>query len=233
MIRKSTTAATVAMALMLTAEPPALARSALLARGRADARDHHCDRAIALFSQAITEDPADKAAYEARGLCYALDKQKRYDLARADFDAIIRLDPGSGRAFTLRGAAYECEQDYTLASADFARAISLSPDDAQAYTAAAWLMATCPDSKFRNGPKAVEFATRSCDLSSWRLPYTIDTLAAASAEDGKFDDAIKWETKAIETFAHWRDVDASLKLARDRLELYKAHTAYRHSDCDK
>lgn len=92
-------------------------------------------------------------------------------------------------------------------------------------------MATCPDAKFRDGPRAVELATKAGELSSWRLPSLIDTLAAAYAEDGRFDDAKKWESKAIEIWStRWRNVEASIKAGRERLELYEAGKPYREID---
>jgi hypothetical protein len=54
----------------------------------------------------------------------------------------------------------------------------------------------------------------------------IDTLAAAYAEDGKFDDALKWENNAIEIWPRWRAADASIKIAGERIELYKAGKPY-------
>jgi tetratricopeptide (TPR) repeat protein len=215
---------------MLIGTNPIAARSTFLAQGRAAARHRDYDQAIADLTQAIAQDPSDKSAYEARGLCYLRQKEKKYDLARADFDAIIRLDPRNGRAFSLRGLTYLRQYQYAQASADFEQSIALNPDDAQAYNSAAWLMATCPDSKIRNGPKAIEFATKGCEFSSWRLPSLIDTLAAAYANEGKFDDAVKWENQAIEIWSsRWRNVDALLKAARERLELYKAGKPYRET----
>ena len=46
----------------------------------------------------------------------------------------------------------------------------------------AWLLATAPDARFRDGPRAVEHATRACELSGWRDAAALDTLAAAYAE---------------------------------------------------
>jgi tetratricopeptide (TPR) repeat protein len=218
-------------ALTLTHAHSVSARNDLIGQARAAAHAQDYDRAIALVSQAIAQDPSDTAAYEVRAMCYLSEKEKKYDLARADFDSIIRLDPRSGRAYQLRGATYYREHQYANAKADFAKAMGLNPEDPKAYNAAAWLMATCPDAKFRDGPKAIELADKACELTSWRLPSTIDTLAAAYAEDGKFDDAVKSENQAIEIWSsRWRHVDASIKAARERLELYQAGKPFRATD---
>ena len=41
-------------------------------------------------------------------------------------------------------------------------------------------------------------ATKACKLTGWKNPNYLATLAAAFAEAGNFDDAVKWEEKAIE-----------------------------------
>ena len=105
---------------------------------------------------------------------------------------------------------------------DFQIAIKLGPSDAAAHNALAWLQATCPEAAQHNGARAVELATRACELSAWNQAQIIDTLAAAYAECGKFDEAVKWQTKAVQLA---RDKD--LAELRARLELFQKKKAYR------
>ena len=39
----------------------------------------------------------------------------------------------------------------------------------------AWLQATCPEAKARDGKQAVEHATRACELSAWKEAAFLDT----------------------------------------------------------
>ena len=60
----------------------------------------------------------------------------------------------------------------------------------------AWIYATCPDRRFRNGPKAVELARRACELSEWKNAQCRQTLADAYLEAGDLDHAIE-ELRAV------------------------------------
>ena len=74
------------------------------------------------------------------------------------------------------------------------------------------------------GKKAVEYATTACALSAGRYPTAMDTLAAAYAEAGNFEQAIQWETKYLEAPAL---PEKAVRVGKGRLALYQAHEAYR------
>lgn len=61
----------------------------------------------------------------------------------------------------------------------------------------AWLRATCPDPALRNGPEAVRLAEEACALSGWSESNLINTLAAAYAEVGRYEDAVATNRKAV------------------------------------
>jgi hypothetical protein len=86
-----------------------------------------------------------------------------------------------------------------------------------------WLFGTCPKASFRDGKKALEYAIKACEVSEWKDPSSIDTLAAAYPEVGDFEHAIKWEMKYLGTSNLSEKESAD---AKSRLALYQAHRPY-------
>ncbi len=120
-----------------------------------------------------------------------------------------------GEAFSRRG-------DTPTAIRHFKWAMVLEPDLPTALNNLAWIRATHPDAKLRDGAQAVELAERCCKLSGYRLGTTLDTLAAAYAEAGRFDDAVRWQTRAVELAP-----EAGKAELQSRLDLYKTEKPYR------
>jgi tetratricopeptide (TPR) repeat protein len=94
--------------------------------------------------------------------------------------------------------------------------------DAGTYNEIAWLKATCSRDQYRDGKKALEMATRACELTDWKNWQFIDTLSAAYAETSDFARAIQWQTKAIEMAP-----EKEKEPLRVRLKLYQGNKPYR------
>jgi serine/threonine-protein kinase len=112
--------------------------------------------------------------------------------------------------------------DYKAALADHLAALELDPDDAATLNFLAWLRATCPKEEMRDGTLALRDATRACELTEYAAPGYLDTLAAAHAELGRFEDAIRWQEKAVKMVAPDQRPEYEA-----RLELYRAEKPYR------
>jgi protein O-mannosyl-transferase len=78
----------------------------------------------------------------------------------------------------------------------FNAAVKIQPDSPAALDQLAWILATNPDSKLRDGKRAVELAQHACELTENKQADALTTLAAAYAEDGDFPNAIATTQKA-------------------------------------
>lgn len=176
--------------------------------------------AITDLNEAIQRHPEMAPAYYYRADAFR--RQKRYELAIEDLTELLRLDAGAAFAHVARGQLHHLQGDYAQALADFTQALGLQPDDMAANNQMAWLLATCPDQEFRHGEQAVEYAGRACQRTGWELAATLDTLAAAHAECGQFDEAIRRQQQAIDLAEEGTHPEYPVRLA-----LYEAKKPYR------
>jgi tetratricopeptide (TPR) repeat protein len=182
--------------------------------------------AIRLYTKAIASGDLSQenlcAAYNNRGTAWK--NKGDYDRAIADYSKAIELDPQYALAYYNRGIAWKNKRDYGRAMADYNKLIELDPKEAAPYNSLAWLLAVCPESKFRDGVKAVELAEKAVELKD-ESGY-IDTLAAAYAEAGRFQEAIKTEERAIEKLEEEGNTKAIAECNK-HLSSYKAGKPWR------
>lgn len=154
------------------------------------------DQAIADCGRALELAPGYARAYANRAEAY----RQKGDLERAltDGNEAVRLEGGYAWAYFVRAAVHYDRGDYGEAAADYTRAMKLAPGYWRTYWALAWLRATCPNNRYRDGRQAVSLARQGCELTGWQETELLLALAAAHAECGQFDEAERWQTRALE-----------------------------------
>jgi len=103
--------------------------------------------------------------------------------------------------------------------------LRVRPDTAETYNNLAWLRATDPEERNRNGTEAVRLARHAVLLFKGVNASLLDTLAAAYAEVGQFPEAISNAERALKLAR----ADGNQALAEEiqaRLALYRARQAF-------
>jgi tetratricopeptide (TPR) repeat protein len=138
--------------------------------------------------------------------------------------AAVSLNPRHAAAMVVLARVLSDLWDDEAAARWMQRAVDTDPKFVPARNGLAWWLAAGPD-RVRDGRRAVEHATTACELTGWRSPEVIDTLAAAYAEDGDFDKAVECQKKALDLVPRVRK--QTLAEYRQRLALYERRQPYR------
>jgi serine/threonine protein kinase/tetratricopeptide (TPR) repeat protein len=109
---------------------------------------------------------------------------------------------------------------------DYEAAVRIDPGYARAFSDLAWLRAACPAAEFCDGAKAIENATKACELTDWKSHSYVGTLAAVYAEVGDFATAVKWQKEAIDLLTEDKR-DKWQGSYESRLKLYQSGKPYR------
>jgi tetratricopeptide (TPR) repeat protein len=181
------------------------------------------DGALNDFDAAVKADPKNVHGLQLRGSAYSEKGEK--DKALGDFKDAIALDPNNAATYLYRAHLYLVEADPESALADLEEVMRRAPDFPGAANDYAWTLATNPKDSVRNGRKAIEFAKKACHETDYKHAPTVDTLAAAHAESGDWDGALKWQQEAL-TLAEKTHPD-DVKGMKERLALFKEKKAFR------
>jgi len=78
------------------------------------------------------------------------------------------------------------------ATSEYRKALQIEPDSLVALNNLAWILASSSDPPLRSGPEAVRLSRRACELTAYRVPVYMGTLAAAFAETRNLTRLYRW-----------------------------------------
>jgi protein O-mannosyl-transferase len=111
--------------------------------------------------------------------------------AAEEFKAVLQNEPRNfvahhwlARTFLIQGKAAN-------AAAEYHASLAAQINQPTTLNDLAWLLATDPHAEIRRGAEAVQLASRACELTRGQEPAFLGTLAAAYAEAGDFDKAVR------------------------------------------
>ena len=190
---------------------------ALLKLGRpADAATH--------LAEAVRLRPDSVEARSQLGRCLALRGEVKP--AAEQFAEVLRLKPDDADAHFYLALLQLTEGQSAIAVQNLREAIRLRPEWIDALDVLASVLASAPDERVRNGSDAVNMAERAASLSGRRRPNILNTLAAAYAEAGRFDDALATGREALQLARDSGDTNL-MAIIQSRLTLFESHQPFR------
>ncbi len=178
--------------------------AALVKRGLCHARLREFRNAIHYYDRAIQCDSSSADGYHNRGNAWIELGKLRKGIA--DLTKAIKVDPKSAVSYTSRGVAQSRKGNYANAITDHEHALGLEPESILRQATLAELLAICPDSRYRDGPRALALISKVCEDTDYENVNYISCLAAAHALTGDFASATKWQKIAIRKSADGSEI---------------------------
>jgi tetratricopeptide (TPR) repeat protein len=184
------------------------------------------DEAIAEFQKALDIEPEHAHAHSNLG--YVLALRGRSDEAMEHCRKALEVWPECTDAHHNLSVLLAEQGKWLESLAQSREALRYCPQSISFLNATARTLATCPDAQVRNGAESVTLAERAIALSPIEDPDLLDTLAAAYAEAGRFDEAVQTAARALK-LASAEKQNALADAVRERLKLYRARKPFRIS----
>ncbi|MCY2982555.1 MAG: tetratricopeptide repeat protein [Planctomycetota bacterium] len=155
------------------------------------------------------------------GLLYSMDNRPAE--AIKVFSQVTKLDSENWQAYRMRGDTFLAIKDYPKAISDFEKALELAPKDREERSGIlnnlSWTLSTSVNEDVLDGKRALELGLEACELTDYKKPHILSTLAAAYARVGDFDKAVEWASKAVELGTDSKE--PQLEQLKEELENYR------------
>jgi len=151
------------------------------------ARKNEWAKAAAQYGYAIRTEPDFAAARS--NLAFLQIRMGEYSAARDQFERVLVLEGESPEVHAGIASASRHLGDAATAVRHYEAALRMRPDWAPAANNLAWILATAPDPALRSPARAAALIEGLRKSGSGDSPTSLDTLAAAQAALGRFEEA--------------------------------------------
>jgi tetratricopeptide (TPR) repeat protein len=173
--------------------------------------------------QALTLDPTMAQAHYLLGLTHQ--KRAAWSEAAACYRRAAHHDPGNADYHRHLAFSLSKQGRHNEAHDEYRQSLKIDPGWPQRSLLRAWVLATHPDQRVRNGNRALEEAEQVRQATDETNPTVLDTLAAACAELGRYAEAVNWARKALTQAAGKGPLEKEI---REHLRLYESGQPCRH-----
>jgi tetratricopeptide (TPR) repeat protein len=182
------------------------------------------NKAVLHYNKALKINPNYAQAHHNLGT--VLIRQDNMKAAIYHFNRALQLNPNYSKAHYNLAKVYMKLNKIESAIHYFQEALNIDSDMEIALFNLSWIYATNNKEQFRNGKEAVSLAEKLCSLQDYKYPLSLDVLATAYAEIGKFDTAVSTAEKAFK-LALLYGPNELVSGINKRLSLYKSGRPYR------
>lgn len=146
--------------------------------------------------------------------------------AFARLSALLRIQPAVADDLFSLGNHLLAQGKTAEAVPYFQMQLRLQPDSVPALGRLAWILSTHRAAEVRNGKEALRLASRACELTKSSDPLILNSLAAAYAESGNFDEAVLSARRAIGAARSQGNTNL-VAILQNLLRSYTANQAHR------
>jgi arylsulfatase A-like enzyme/Flp pilus assembly protein TadD len=184
------------------------------------------DGAIEHYRATVEQNPEHFDALNNLGV--ALADSGRGEEAEVHYREALRINPDFARPQMNLGNLYAKRGEYGRAIEHYEEVVRLWPQAPEPANVLARILASCPDDEYRDASRAITLAERAAELSKRRNARVLDTLGAAYAEAGRYDEALVVASRALR-LAQSRNADQLAAEIEEHLRLYTSAQPLRQS----
>lgn len=188
------------------------------------ARGGKSEEALGLYRRLIELDPGNAAVRLNFGM--GLARSGKLEEAAVHLEEAARLRPDLAQARYSLSLVLARQGKTPDALKLMCELMGLPAGSPGAEERLAWALATSSESSLRDGALAIRLAQRACEASQYANPASLDVLAAAYAEVGRFREAAETAKKALDKATADGKDDLAGRI-RARIQLYEAERPYR------
>ncbi len=153
------------------------------------------------------------------------DRTENLDLAIMHLHAVVKAAPQHKQAMTSLANTLVVRGEIREAIEHYKTILQLDPQTWPVVNNLAWILATTEREELRNAEEAINLAEHLCQALENTAPRYLDTLAAAYAEGGLFEEARATASRAIELARQAGNEEQTQEIG-ERLTLYQASQPY-------
>jgi Flp pilus assembly protein TadD len=176
------------------------------------------DEAQVHFQRATDLEPSSADFHNS--LALVLLQKGRADEAAVQFQRTLEIRPADAVAHSYLGNILFQKGRSREAIEHYEAALANQPQSPFTLNNLAWVLVTSQDTSLRDAPRAVSLAEQAVQLSGGKDALILETLAAAYAEVGRYDDAVRTAQRGLDLAERQRNASLSA-LLREQIGHYK------------